>query len=200
MKNIFILVLLSLGTSLFAYPSHPPQITEPLRRLYQLEETRKLLTQVESQGHITLKASHFGVNSSNAAWVCSERTIYLNFANERTLGNLICSIVFELHNALSDSQFDYYDQLAQERKISREEYIIAIESIEYVNACCTAQILEKGIRHGIFPCDSHWPIAPCFQQHFHIQKMAGHAALIGDMYDDLIGTGLHNGGFKTETR
>jgi hypothetical protein len=202
MKKIFILLLLCFNITLFAYPRHSPQLATPIKMLYGLNETRELLRQAEAQGEITIKTSHFGNNPSNAAWVSQERTIYLNMSNQRTIGNVICSIVFELHNSLSDLQFDYYDTLAQQGKISKENYITAIESIEYVNACQTAQILDKGVQKGIFPTDAQWPIARTFQKHFDIQKRTGHSALIGDMYDELRCSKLspYNGGFKTETR
>lgn len=183
---MIIALLLTLSGTLFAQPNHPQQLSAPLNLLYRLEETNQLLRKVEAEGNITIKTSNFGKNPSNASWVPNERTIYLNFAKQRTLGSLVCSITFELHNALSETQFDYYDQLAQEGRISKEDYIAGIEYIEYVNACNASWMLEKGIRRGIFPSDASWPIAPTFQQHFHIQKMAGHSALIGYMYDDLL--------------
>jgi hypothetical protein len=186
MKKWMLALLLIIGSAAFAQPLHPPQITQPLNLLYRLDESRQLLEKVESEGQLTIKSSHFGANQSNAAWVPSERAIYLNFGKRRTVGSIIASIVFELHNALSDQQFDYYDELAKQGKISRDQYIAAIEHVEYLNACNASKILEKGIRMGVFPYDAEWPVPSNFQQHFHIQQMAGHSAIIGQMYDSLM--------------
>lgn len=186
MKKWIIILLLTLSGTLTARPDHAPHLSQPINLLYRLNETSQLLQKVESEGKLTIKTSHFGSNTSNAAWFPSQRAIYLNFANQRTLGSIICSIVFELHNALSDKQFDCYDQLALTGKITKEQYIRAIEYIEYVNACSAAHMLEKGVRQGIFPQDARWPIAPNFEEHLYIQKMAGHSSVIGCMYDDLM--------------
>ncbi len=186
LKKFLFLALFALSGTLFALPNHPRQVSTPLNLLYQLNDTKQLIEQVEKEGQLNIKISNFGANMSNAAWIPDERTIYLNYARRRSVGSVVCSLVFELHNALSGKQFDHYDQLAQQGKISRDEYIAAIEYVEYVNACNTSKILNKGVHMGIFPQDAEWPTPPPFQYHFDVQKRAGHSALIGAMYDDMM--------------
>ena len=189
MKKIFVCLLLLAGTlPLAAYPTHSRQLTQPVQALYRLEETKQLLAMAEKEGPIKIYTASFGFEASNAAWMAYERTVYLNFSKPRSQGSLISSIVFELHNALCSRQFAHYDHLASKGQISRNQYIEAIERIEYMNAHKTAEILYKGVRRGIFPSDAFWCIAPTFEEHYQVQIEAGHSALIGYIYDDIIRT------------
>ena len=189
MKKIVLVFLLLCGSfSLEAYPTHPRELTRPVQTLYRLEKTKQLLTMAEKEGAINICTASFGFEASNAAWMASERTIYLNFSKPRSQGSLIASIVFELHNALSSREFAYYDRLAMNRQISRQKYIEAVERLEYANAHKTAYILYKGVRKGIFPADAFWCIAPTFEEHYTVQIEAGHSGLIGCIYDDIIRT------------
>ena len=173
---------------LTAYPTHPRELSRPVQTLYRLEETKQLLSLAEKDGAIHLRTASFGFEASNAAWMASERTIYLNFSKPRSPGSLIASIVFELHNALSSREFTYYDHLAKNRQLSRQKYIEAVERLEYANAHKTAHILYKGVRKGIFPADAFWCIAPTFEEHYQVQIEAGHSGQIGCIYDDIMRT------------
>jgi hypothetical protein len=183
--NFFIITLFILSGSLFAYPSHSPQLASPIRVLYQFEETRQLIGQAEAEGALYIQVANLGLHASNAAWFPDERMIRINFSKKRSQGSLICSLVFEIHNALSQKQFDYFDRLAMQGKISKEKYIETIEYLEYTNALKTAKVLKNGINKGIFPPDAYYSVAPSFTEHFMIQKQAGHSQFIGDLWQSL---------------
>ena len=187
-RSLLLFLWLCASLPLAAYPTHPSELSKPVQTLYRLEETKQLLTMAEKDGDIHIRTASFGFEASNAAWMASERTIYLNFSKPRSPGSLIASIVFELHNALSSREFAYYDHLAMNRQISRQKYIEAVERLEYANARKTAYILYKGVRKGIFPADAFWCIAPTFEEHYQVQIEAGHSSLIGYIYDDIIRT------------
>lgn len=177
--------LFFLSGCLYAYPKHSHQLSHCINALYQLEDTRLLLESVEAQGTITIKAAQMGHYATNAAWYPDERTICVNFSHKRSYGSLIRSLVFELHNALNQKEFDHYDALASQKRISKEKYIESVEYLEYTNALKTAEIMQKGINQGIFPGDSGWCISSSFAEHYQIQKEAGHSKCIGDLYDVL---------------
>jgi hypothetical protein len=183
--KFFIISFFLLSGSLFAYPSHSPQLASPIKTLYQFEETKQLIGRVEAEGVITIQAASLGIHASNAAWFPDERTIRINFSKKRSQGSLICSLVFEIHNALSQCQFDHFDRLATQGKISKEKYIEAVEYLEYTNALKTAQVLKNGVNKGIFPSDAYYSVAPTFTEHFMIQKQAGHSQFIGDIWQSL---------------
>ena len=182
----FLMTALLLSGPLMAHPYHSDELSTPLYYLHHLEESKQLIEQVEQEGAIAIKVAKLGANASNALWMPSERTIYLNVSHRRSYGNMMRSILFELHNALSERQFDYYDQMARERQISKEKYIEAIEYIEYSNVLKTVQVLNKGIRRGVFPPDAHWEIARSFDEHYQFQLEFGHTALIGHTYDSIM--------------
>src|ERR1700722_6964443 len=154
----FLICLFFLGGTLCAYPHHSTELNSPLRTLYKLEETRQLLNQVENAGGVTIKAAKLGVSASNAIWLPDERTICINLSKKRSQASLICSLVFELQNALNQKQFDHLDLLAMQGRITKTKYIEAVEHLEYTNALKTVEILKRGVDQHVFPSDTHWPI------------------------------------------
>lgn len=184
MKKI-LLLLCFLPSLIFAYPSHPKELSSPLAHLYRYEKSKAILERAESQGPITLKIIPFGNSSSGALWSPEDRTICLNSSRKIEPGVAIRSILFELHNSLSSYEFDAYDKMAREGSISRGKYIEAIEYIEYRNVLSTVEILEAGIKEGFFPSTSRWMVAPSFREHLAMQKQTGHSAHIGTIFDYL---------------
>jgi hypothetical protein len=189
MLKFFLAYLFSCATA-FAI-SHSPELGAPLKLLNRLEEGKQLIQLSEKEGSIHIKTAYLGTHASNAAWLPEERTIYINISTKRSEGSLLRSIVFELHNAISNKQFIEVDQLAYIHHISKEGYIEAIERIEYQNAVQTSHLLEKGIRLRLFPQDAFYPVAPTFAEHFYIQKSGGHSAFIGNQYDALKQCPIH---------
>jgi hypothetical protein len=185
MKKLLICLCFLTGT-LWAYPNHSPELAAPLRTLYQLEETQRLLNQVEKEGSIKIKAVKLGSQAQNACWFPDERTICVNISKRRSFASLICSLVFELHNALNQKKFDQFDLLAMQGKITKAKYIESVEHQEYLNALQTMQILKKGVERQIFPPDiSSWAVAPTFQEHYRVQRESGHSQSIGMIFDSL---------------
>lgn len=185
----FLIALLFLGGTLWADPHYSPQLAPSVKMLYELEQTRHLLDQVEIQGGIAIKAVNLGHNASNAAWMPDERTILINFSRKRSQGSLLCSLIFELHNAVTQKQFDYFDRLAVQGQISKRKYIEEVERLEYTNALKTVQVLKLGVGSQVFPKDTFWPIPSTFEEHYQIQIESGHSQLIGNLYDDLARSG-----------
>lgn len=171
--------------SLWAYPSCSPELQPALKQLYSLQETRQIIQQVEATGAFKIQAARLGKQEANAAWSCMERTIYINLSNPRSQGSLIRSILFEMHNALSQKEFDRLDSLAAKRALSRDHYIQAVERIEHQNALKTIALLEKGRAVQTFSMDTHWPILKNFEEHFAVQVQSGHAGQVGQLYDIL---------------
>jgi hypothetical protein len=185
MKTLFLSCLLFLSGALFAYPSHSPELASPVKKLYQLEETRQLINQVEATGPLTIKAAPLGRGATTAAWYPDQRLICINVSEKRSEASLLRSLVFELHNALNQKQFDYYDQLAMQHKISKSQYVESVERLEYQSALQTDKLLKIGAKKGVFPKGSHWPVAPTFAEQFQIQQEAGHSQFIGELYESL---------------
>jgi len=184
MKKIFF-TLICLCGSAWAYPTHTNYSSKPLSMIYQLEEGRQLIQKAEMNGPLHIKEAELGVHASSACWIPSSRTICLNISNERPLGTLIRSIVFELHNSLTNQEFDHWDALAESGKVSRDQYVEAIESIEYQNALQAKKILDKGVDKRIFPKEARWNIPLSFEEHFWFQKQNGHSAYIANLYDQI---------------
>lgn len=108
-----------------------------IQRALSLPETQALFQQVQKEGKISIQEIPLGKLASNAQWDGYERAIYLNTSKTLTVGEKICSLVFELHNALNNNIFFYYNSLASQGLISKKEYVEMIEWIEYQNALKT---------------------------------------------------------------
>lgn len=154
-----------------------PELKITLETVRKLNDAEKLIEQVLADGPIAIKsAPDFPFE---AYWDPSTRTVGVTPA-----GDKIHSILFELHNASAQNFFEYYDALAREKKISKDDYVRAIEQIEYQNTFKTAALIDEGIRRGIFPKESQvYCYSATFEEHLSDQMAAGHSAWIADMYD-----------------
>lgn len=183
--KIILLFLLVLSGTVFGYPiSSSDSINQALWRIYHLPEGQALIEQVEKEGSIYVYYAPFKGNSS-ALWNGHERSIVINSNKQRSFGELVRSIFFELHNAAEESSFNLLDSYAKQGQFLKDEYVEAVERLEHQNAVRTASILEKGVRLGLFPVDAKLPVLPNFNQHFKIQKQCGHSSQIAAAYDCL---------------
>lgn len=154
-----------------------------LAKLKQLDEVNDLIDKILEKGPLSIEMNRHLSKEFEGYWSSSNRTIYIT--KNHNDGSLMTTLLFEMHNAVNDSELDRLDQLAAQRKLNRKQYIEAVERWEYENAKATTKILNKGIRMGLFPRDCYWPISEDFENHFRCQKSAGHSAHIGKMYDIL---------------
>lgn len=161
-----------------------PQLQEAFSLLQQMPEVNALIDKIEKDGPFSIEMNRGMSKKFEGYWSPDYRTVCVT-PNHSLAGN-ITTILFEMHNAANQSTLDYYDNLAYNREISRKDYIRAIEHWEYENALATAKILNKGIEMGLFPRECYWPVHDNFEEHFELQKSAGHSAYVGKMYDSLI--------------
>lgn len=167
--------------SLNHFASHPHQAQPALNALNKLPEFQELLTKVQREGPVHLSMQP-GL-SFEGLWDANSRTIVVNTGHERPLGSIICTILFELHNAATTR---YYDQLidqAQKGLLTKDQYVEKVEMAEYQNAMNTKTLLEKGIKMGVFPESASWPVMPNFEDHYKVQQVSGHSLFIADSYD-----------------
>lgn len=155
------------------------ELQDTLSTIQKVEGANELLERVLKDGPLTIKIEKEFV--FGAYWDCSKRIIAI--VPEE---NKIYSLLFELHNAAAQDEFDHYNLLAYQNQISKEDYVRAFECIEYQNVLKTAAIVDEGIREGIFPasCQNHYHSN--FEEHFAYQKLTGHSAYVAGIYDSLI--------------
>lgn len=164
-----------------------PELKPYIDKIQELPEAREVLDQIWKEGSIKIYnpsnnniAAQFG-----ACWDMERRIIFVN-AN-RPKGQVFKSILFELQNALVNKKLAYYDQLAQNHQIGREEYIRSIEHLEFINSKNGARIAEAGISKGLFPEECRFHTYKDFEEHYRWQQYGGHSAVIGQNYDFLAG-------------
>ncbi|MCC5831576.1 MAG: hypothetical protein JJU12_00840 [Chlamydiales bacterium] len=184
MKKYLILPFL-LFSSLFAYPRCSPQLETALQAIYRFPEGKKLIEEVEADGPVSIHWAPFPANSQ-ARWESDTRAIVINSKMRPSYGDTVRSIFFELHNAKVDKEFERIDWLALQRRLSKNDYVEAIERLEHQNALRVGTLIEQGIRQGYFPPSSRWYIPPDFETHYRIQREAGHSGRIAALYDSLI--------------
>ena len=182
LKLLFIPFLLF--NSLFAYPTCCPHLEQALAAIYRYPAGKELIAQVEKEGPLNIYCAPF-TSKSPAMWVTGDRAIVINTNQRHTFGEVVRSIFFELHNALTDRKFIELDQLAERGGISKNGYVEGIERIEHQNARTVARSIEKAIRSNYFPADSWWPIPFDFETHYRIQRETGHSNNIAAIYDQI---------------
>lgn len=165
----------------FAY--YPKELEATLDNLIRLPEARQLLEKVNKQGPIGLVLDSRA--ESGAYWDSYHRKIGVNHTMLHTRGALINGILFELHNAVQDKMLNHYTTLAARGRISKEDYVEAIEKIEHENAVSASGLLKKGVEEKIYPEDASWTVFHEFADHYLVQQVTGHSNFIADRYDHL---------------
>ena len=161
-----------------------PQLQKCLNSLLKIPEARTLIATIQKEGPIRIVAECDPLSKQfGAFWDPDRRVICIDLSTNRTEGAKIGSLLFELHNASVNSKIYHLNMQVYQRKINKQNYIRSMEYLEYINSLNTAKIADKGIKMGILPKDSRLPIFSTFEEHFRIQKMSGHSASMGRIYD-----------------
>lgn len=170
-----------------------PELQDCLFKIQQLPETRNLISTIQKEGpiRIVINDDHYLTKKFGAFWDPNHRTITVNYSNDISEGSLIGSIVFEMHNALVNSKMLDLDNLAVAGKIDRDAYVEEFERLEYKNSKDASKLVQKGIRKGVFPRSAYLPTYETFEEHFYVQKEAGHSDFIGRNFDQLAPRKVH---------
>lgn len=164
-----------------------PELSDSLNAVLALEEGKALVSRITAEGPLKIAVVENSVTESfSACWDQDRRTILIGISSLPTQGEMIGSLVFELHNALVTSQYDYLDKLAKEHKIGKQEYVKGFERLEYLNSINASRLIDSGIQQGVFPKDAKLFTYKDFEEHFYYQKISGHSAIIAKNYDILM--------------
>lgn len=162
---------------------YPPELKKTVMTLQKLPEFRILLAQISQEGKVGIEMAPSYSESFDAMWDSSRRVIMVNPNKRTSEGNLICSIIFEMHNASTDKQFVELVKKAREGSISKDDFVLSVERMEHDNCLKTIAILQKGMANGIFPDTSKWKVFKNFEDHYKIQQIHGHSGWLADSYD-----------------
>jgi hypothetical protein len=193
MRKLYLLLfvlILPLAVHSAGPSSFPVSCAPELRRIWQLvqklPEAREVIQAVLREGPLTLDVNRSLSTKFGAFWTGDARAILVNPPHPGDdCGETIGSIIFELHNALADRELTQLDQQAAAGQLSKHRYVEAVEHIEYRNAVKASKIARLGITRGLFPETAHLPVYSSFEEHFRIQREAGHSAWIGRTYEQL---------------
>lgn len=162
-----------------------PELQRCLSKIQQLPEARNLIATIQKEGQIRIIINNdpYLTKDFGAFWDMNNRVITVNYSKNIPEGSLIGSIIFEMHNALVNSKMIKLDNLAAAGKIDRDTYVEEFERLEYKNSKNASKLAFIGIQRGIFPLDAYMHTYPDFEEHFLIQKLAGHSEFIARNYD-----------------
>lgn len=163
-----------------------------IETIFQLPEAKELYVNVQKQGPIKIEMFPMENEESEAFWDGNDRAIRINSLKNSSEGVLISSILFELHNALTNYQLIYLVDLAVTGQISQEVYVENVERMEHQNALRTSELIDIGIKKGLFPSDAYWPIFKNFEDHYQIQQIQGHSAWLANHYNQICPYGKQN--------
>jgi hypothetical protein len=154
--------------------------------LQQAPGVKELVENILKEGPITIKANHNVLSQQfGAFWDLDRRIICVDVSVGRSSGDIIGSILFELHNAAATSRLNRLDDLAVEGKLDKENYVRAVEHVEYLNSLNASKIASEEIHKGVFPATAYLPTYRNFEEHYYYQKRGGHSAWIARNYDHL---------------
>lgn len=195
MKNhfnyIFISIFLIFSNNLIAHDYSvkcEPELTCYWNMLQESPEVQQLTAKILEEGSFSIKTNRNSLAQQfGAFWDLDKRFICVDVSSSRSNGDIIGSILFELHNAAATSRLNRLDDLAIHGKIDKENYVRAVEHVEYQNSLNASRIAAEGIRKGLFPASAHLPTYRNFEEHYYYQKKGGHSAWIARNYDYLKG-------------
>ncbi|MBA3604247.1 MAG: hypothetical protein H0W50_11580 [Parachlamydiaceae bacterium] len=164
-----------------------PKLSQYVKTIQAFPEGKKLISNILAEGQLNIQVGVNGVaRNFKACWNQDSRTIIICLATNPPQGEVIASILFELHNASVTSKMDNLDQMAQYGKINKQEYVRSFEHLEYLNSINTANLAKIGIEKGLFPKNALLPTYKNFDEHFYYQKISGHSDVIAKNYDILM--------------
>lgn len=167
--------------------NHSWQLSEIITTIQKLPEAKKLIAAIQKEGAISVICNQDEAvcQQFGACWDPDHRVILVNMLQKQSKGEIIGSILFELQNALMNCKILYYDGLAMKGKIGEENYVQAIEYLEYQNSLKASKLAEQGIQLGIFPISARLLTYSSFEEHYRVQKAEGHSDWIAHNYHQL---------------
>lgn len=182
MQKTFICLL----CALFITAAHPSQsrLDSALQKLFSLPEAKELLSEIEQDGKVRFmmvqdhEAAQFG-----AFWDLDNRVIAVNPSFHQDEGSIIGSILFEMQNAKRSHDFHALFEQAQKGLIEKENYVRAVEYIEFQNSHAASKMADAGIRKGLFQPSAALGTYRDFDEHYYWQQYGGHSHQIGLMYE-----------------
>lgn len=161
-----------------------PVLKKYVSRILELPEARELIETVQREGAISVCVSNDPLSRKfRAYWDGEDRIIGINVESHDTEGEIIGSIIFELHNAAAETRLSNVDRLAAAGQINRNIYTESVERIEYENSWKAARVAEKGISKGLFPQSARLRTFNNFEEYYRLQKIGGHSACIAKNFD-----------------
>lgn len=162
---------------------YPLQLSSVIHRLHNIPEARQLIAQVQSKGLVTVKVNTYLPQEFEAIWEGESRTIFVTLSRKKSEGSICASLIFELHNALSNDRVDELYLLAKNGKIDKETYVEQIERMEHSNASKSIKLIAAAIRQGTLPESAQLGLVRDFDEHYKIQQLAGHSVWIAEQFD-----------------
>lgn len=194
--NIFLtLLFFDLNPLISAPPCHPYQSKSSLQpkhsslrpviaKLKRLPESNRVIEEALREGSITVEVVYKGM-PFEAMWESGMRKIAIDGRTHTDQGRLLCHLLFELTNAVSEPKYQELYWMARNGYIDCDTYVEAVEKIEHENMIHTVDMIEEGIGTGIFPPSARWEIIYDFSIHYKIQQLTGHSLCIAEEYQDM---------------
>ncbi len=181
---VYFLVLVLFPFSLFGtiqFKNCPAELEPAVRKIYLLPEARALIEKASQEGEITLATMSKKKIGFQGLWEAETRTIYVN--SNRNIDKIVQTILFELHNAQSNSSFELLWGDARLGRIDKESFVERAERLEHHHLLKTQALIERGIAKGILSHDSTLSFSKQFDQYYSTQQQRGHSQWFSKEFD-----------------
>ena len=161
------------------------QIRKLVQSLEKLPAGKDLIRKSTAHGSISILTNPRCYMPFEAMWDGEHRRILIDGKRNMDHGRILRSLIFELHNAAADPEFDEVIRHACRGSIDCDAFVEESERIEHNNVLKTVAIIKEGIARGIFPASTHWEVIEDFDIHYKIQQIAGHSQFLAKEYETL---------------
>ena len=188
-KKIFNIIIISLcvifttEASEPKFASYPRDLKPIVQMIMRSPDARNLLAKVSREGPVRIEVRHSKGCEFEGYWEGVSRTITINRPQNHNPGEVINTLLFEMHNAEADRRLRGVTDQACAGLIDKETFVRETERIEHENCLKTYRIIAKEIRSGTFPRSAQHPIIWNFNDHYKQQQLLGHSIWLAEEYD-----------------
>lgn len=158
------------------------QLRKCFEAVLQIPEAKELINNIRKEGSFDIAMLNASLSQQFGAYWDPDLRI-INIDPSRDHGEMIGSLLFELHNASVTSKINELNALASQRLINKADYIESMEYLEYINSLNASRIAQKGILMKLLPLSARLPTYSSFKEHFRAQLMSGHSDTFARNYE-----------------
>lgn len=166
------------------FASYPSELKPMVQMAMRIPQVRQLLAKVQQEGPVRVEICKNRHDGFQGYWDGATRSIVLDGNMGSSPGEMISTLIFELHNAESNHRFEQLNEQAAHGQIDKETFVKETERIEHNNVLRCSILVNRGIKQGVLPQSARMPAIRNFEAHYKVQQLTGHSQFLARCYDN----------------